>query len=452
MSEPLVSDDPLRRAEWERLELLAHLLSLGRRGESPGPEMLERLQTLQSEVDRQRKEGAGPLAADLASHLTPLEYDVLVAIAAPEAEPRLGWVFQNLQGGTNPYPTPALLQQLLALDAESSSHLYAALGDDSALRRYRLIRSEGDGAYDALKPEDGVVARLLGRPGADPAPPGSTRVALRPAWGDLVLPADRLTMMREFLHWVRLRDRVFGDWAAPEAGGPVGLFSGPSGTGKTLAAAVLATELDWPLFRVDLGRLVSKYIGETEKNLNRLFDAAHGRAMVLQFDEADALFSKRGEVKEARDRYANMEVSHLLARIESHRGPCILTTNLRTNLDAAFVRRFQVVIEFPRPDAEARAMLWSRLLPPAAPKTDDLDYELLGGAVNLSGGSIRNAALHAAFIAADAGRPIGLAETALAVWRELNKEGRDVSLSELGALAEHVPTGLPGGRSEGGAR
>lgn len=441
MIEPLVNEESLRRAEWERFELFAHILSLSRQGETPGDQVLARLRELQDEVDRQRKEGDGPLAADLAAHLTPLEYDVLIAITAPEAEPRLGWIFQNLQGNSNPYPTPALLQELLGLDAEGSKHLYAALSEESALRRHRLIRTSGDGAYDELKPEDGVVARLLGRPGADPAPPGTTRVVLEPAWEDLVLPADRETMMREFLHWVRLRDRVFGEWAAPEAGGPVALFSGPSGTGKTLAAAVIATELGWPLFRVDLGLLVSKYIGETEKNLNRLFDAAHGRAMVLQFDEADALFSKRGEVKEARDRYANMEVSHLLARIESHRGPCILTTNLRTNLDAAFVRRFQIVIDFPRPNAEARAKLWSRLLPPGAPKTEDLDLELVGRAVNLSGGSIRNAALHAAFIAADSGKPIGLPEVALAVWRELNKEGRDVSLSELGPLASSLPEG-----------
>jgi DNA polymerase III delta prime subunit len=441
VSQPLASEANQRRAEWERLELFAHLLSLGRQGETPGEQVLARLRELQDEVDRQRREGSGPLAAELATHLTPLEYDVLVAIAAPEAEPRLGWIFQNLQGGTSPDPTPALLQELLALDAETSRHLYAALAADAGLRRLRLIRAEGDGAYDALKPEDGVVARMLGRPGIDPPPPGATRVRLRPAWEDLVLPAERLEMMREFLNWVRLRDRVFGAWEAAEAGGPVALFSGPSGTGKTLAAAVIATALDWPLFRVDIGMLVSKYIGETEKNLNRLFDAAHGRAMVLQFDEADALFSKRGEVKEARDRYANMEVSHLLARVESHRGPCILTTNLRTNLDSAFVRRFQVVIDFPRPDPAARAELWSRLLPPGAPRAEELDLELVGRAVNLSGGSIRNAALHAAFLAADSGEPIGLPQVALAVWRELNKEGRDVSLSELGPLAGRLPEG-----------
>jgi SpoVK/Ycf46/Vps4 family AAA+-type ATPase len=246
-------------------------------------------------------------------------------------------------------------------------------------------------------------------------------------------------MLREFLLWVEQRSTVEEQWGGIFVGGPVALFTGASGTGKTFAAAVLASELGWPLYRVDLGKLVSKYIGETEKNLNALFDAAHGRAMVLQFDEADSLFSKRGEVREARDRYANMEVSHLLTRIEAHCGPCILTTNLRKHLDSAFARRFQAVVEFPRPAAAARAALWQRLLPPRAPRRDEVDPALLGAAVHLSGGGIRNAALHAAYVAAGEGRAIGLSHVALGVWRELTKDGRDVSLIDLGPLARHLP-------------
>ena len=295
---------------------------------------------------------------------------VLACAVAPEAEPRFGWIFQSLQPGTpQPYPTPALIQELLALDADTARHLATALAESGNLRRQGLIQMDGEDPYQALRPGPGVTARLLGRPRTESAPPGATRVTLTPSWDDLVLPPEQVTMLEEFLLWIKHRDRVFGDWGGHDCGGPVGLFSGPSGTGKTFAAAVLSTDLGWPLYRVDLGTLVSKYIGETEKNLNRLFDAAHGRAMVLQFDEADSLFSKRGEVKEARDRYANMEVSHLLARIESHRGPCLLTTNLRDNLDPAFARRFQVVVDFPRPDARARARLWERLLPPRAPRS-----------------------------------------------------------------------------------
>jgi SpoVK/Ycf46/Vps4 family AAA+-type ATPase len=160
--------------------------------------------------------------------------------------------------------------------------------------------------------------------------------------------------------------------------------------------------------------------------------------MVLQFDEADALFAKRGEIKEARDRYANMEVSHLLSRIETHRGPVILTTNLRRNLDAAFTRRLQMVVEFPRPDVDARATLWSRLLPPRAPLADGVDVAELASAVALTGGQIRNAALHAAYLAAGAAGAIGPAELALGIWREINKDGRECARSELGALAAHL--------------
>jgi SpoVK/Ycf46/Vps4 family AAA+-type ATPase len=270
-------------------------------------------------------------------------------------------------------------------------------------------------------------------------PPGTSRVRLAAGWDDLVLPGPCRQLLGEFLGWVRHRARVVERWGGADMGGPLALFSGPSGTGKTFAAAVIANALGWPLYRADLGLVVSKYIGETEKNLNALFDAAHGREMVLQIDEADALLGKRAEVKEARDRYANMEVSHLLNRIEQHRGPCILTTNLRAHLDSAFLRRFQVVVEFPRPDAAARGALWQRLLPPRAPRADDVDPAALGEAVTLTGGGIRNAALQAAYFAADADRAIELEHVALAVWRELGKSGKPLARTELGPLAAHLP-------------
>jgi SpoVK/Ycf46/Vps4 family AAA+-type ATPase len=257
-------------------------------------------------------------------------------------------------------------------------------------------------------------------------------------WNDLILPTRCITMLREFLNWVKHRETVINQWGGIDVGGPIALFTGPSGTGKTWAACVLANVLGWPLYRVDLGKLISKYIGETEENLNRLFDAAHGQPMVLQFDEADSVFGKRGEIKEARDRYANMEVSHLLARVESHQGPCILTTNLRDNLDPAFVRRFQVVVEFNRPDESARTELWRLLLPRRAPGRDTLDLSMLGRAVNLTGGEIRNAALHAAHVAAAANSAITHNHIALAVWRELAKDGRELSIRDLGALAPYL--------------
>ena len=279
----------------------------------------------------------------------------------------------------------------------------------------------------------------MGWPRLEVAPPGAVRVRQRASWQDLVLPPGRELMLREFLLWLKHRDTVVGDWGGQHVGGPVALFSGPSGTGKTFAAVVLASELGWPLYRVDLASLVSKYIGETEKNIGRLLDAAHGREMILQFDEVDALMSKRGEIKEARDRYANMEVSYMLARIEDHHGPCILTTNRRNEIDKAFTRRFQIVVEFPRPDENARAELWRMLLPPNAPRAGDVDLEFLAGAVNLTGGNIRNAALHAAYLAVDQGESISLAHLATAVWRELGKDRVRLQKADLGALAAHLP-------------
>ncbi|MFZ7127176.1 MAG: ATP-binding protein [Desulfobacterales bacterium] len=434
--EPTTTDS--LAVEWRRIELLGHILAQARHGSDASPELLDRLKEVQRQVEEVR--GNGAWAGLDALRLAPLELDVLACAVAPEAEPRLGWMFQSLQPGTpQPYPTPALLQELFALAPEETPALYAVLAESSTLRRSSLLEIEGSDPFQPVRPVPGVTARLLGRPATAGDLPGAVRIRGRAGWEDLVLPPDRFVMLREFLLWITHKTTVVHEWGGEDCGGPVALFSGPSGTGKTFAAVVLASELDWPLYRVDLGRLVSKYIGETEKNLNRLFDAAHGRPMVLQFDEADSLFSKRGEVKEARDRYANMEVSHLLARIESHHGPVILTTNLRKQLDPAFARRFQVVVDFPRPDMAARTSLWRRLLPPRAPLDVGIDMDFLGRAVNLTGGGIRNAALHAAYMAAGAGLPIGVGHIALAVWRELGKDGRELSLADLGALAPYLP-------------
>ncbi len=427
--------------EWERIGLLAHLLAESRQGRQATPELLARLQVLQGQVEENRRQGRGLIQA-AALPLSGLELDVLAAVLAPEAEPRLGWIFQNLQAGLpQPYPTMALLQELLAISAAESAQFYVVLSEAARLRRLGLIEVEGGDPFQPVRPAPGVTARLLGRPLVTPELPGAILVKIQARWADLILPPDRLTMLNEFLLWITHKAKVIHEWGGQDCGGPVALFSGPSGTGKTFAAAVLATELGWPLYRVDLGRLVSKYIGETEKNLNRLFDAAEGQPMILQFDEADSLFSKRGEVKEARDRYANMEVSHLLARIESHHGPVILTTNLRKHLDPAFARRFQVVVDFPRPEAPARTLLWQRLLPPLAPGRTELDFAFLGQSVNLTGGQIRNAALHAAYLAAGDGQRLTFRNIALAVWRELGKDGRELSKTDLGALGNFLSEG-----------
>jgi vesicle-fusing ATPase len=227
-------------------------------------------------------------------------------------------------------------------------------------------------------------------------------------WDDLVLPDGHLDLLREIVRHVRHRTQVYERWGFGERTtrglGVTALFAGESGTGKTLAAEVLAAELALDLYRIDLAATVSKYIGETEKNLRRLFDAAEASGAVLLFDEADALFGKRGEVKDGHDRYANLEVAYLLQRMESYRGLAILTTNMRSNLDRAFLRRLRFVVQFPFPDAEQRAEIWRRTFPSTAP-LDGIDAAGLAR-LTVSGGSIRAIALSAAFAAAEERTPI----------------------------------------------
>ena len=293
--------------EWERIELLAHLLIESRQGRQAANNVLERLKQVQVEVDQDRSQGKG-LAGAAGILLTVLELDILACVLAPEAEPRLGWLFQNLQPGVpQPYPTPALLQELLAIGPDEASPFYAALAPSAMLRRGNLLNLEGNDPYQPLHPAPGVTARLLGRPQLCAEVPGATLVKTRAAWDDLILPPDRVAVLHEFLLWINLKSKVVHEWGGEDCGGPVALFSGPSGTGKTFAAAVIASELGWPLYRVDLGRLVSKYIGETEKNLSVIFEEAQASNAILFFDEADALFGKRSEVKDSHDRYANTQ-------------------------------------------------------------------------------------------------------------------------------------------------
>jgi SpoVK/Ycf46/Vps4 family AAA+-type ATPase len=226
-------------------------------------------------------------------------------------------------------------------------------------------------------------------------------------WDDLVLPEVQLQSLHDIAAQVQQRAKVYGRWGFAAKGtrglGISALFAGASGTGKTMAAEVLTNHLRLDLYHIDLSQVVSKYIGETEKNLRRVFDAAEEGGTVLLFDEADALFGKRGEVKDSHDRYANIEVSYLLQRMEAYRGLAILTTNMKSVLDAAFLRRLRFIIQFPFPDAEQRVSIWERIFPTHTP-TENLDVHKLAR-LNVAGGNIRNIALNAAFLAAHAGEP-----------------------------------------------
>ena len=261
------------------------------------------------------------------------------------------------------------------------------------------------------------------------------RIEPAAAWDDLILPDSQKYTLREIVANVRQRARVYETWGFARKGtrglGISALFAGASGTGKTMAAEVLAGELRLDLYRIDLSQVVSKYIGETEKNLRRVFDAAEEGGAVLLFDEADALFGKRSEVKDSHDRYANIEVSYLLQRMESYRGLAVLTTNMKGELDPAFLRRLRFVVRFPFPDASQRARIWDRIFPDDTP-TEELDVTKLSR-LNVAGGNIRNIALQAAFLAADEGEPVRMEHLLRAAYTEYTKLEKSLTASEVGS-------------------
>jgi hypothetical protein len=274
------------------------------------------------------------------------------------------------------------------------------------------------------------ACRMLVRPRLDVL---AQRLDLKATWDDLVLPKEEKDMLQQIADQVGQRSKVYGEWGFAEKMnrglGINALFAGESGTGKTMAAEVIANALRLNLYRIDLSAVVSKYIGETEKNLRRLFDAAEDGGAILFFDEADALFGKRSEVKDSHDRYANIEINYLLQRMEAYRGLAILATNMKSALDTAFVRRLRFIINFPFPGPAERKSMWERVFP-AQTQKDTLDYDRLAR-LNLTGGSIHNVALNAAFLAAQAGTNVTMKLVLDAARAEFRKLERPVNEADL---------------------
>ena len=330
---------------------------------------------------------------------------------------------------------PERLQLWQAALGDAAQALAPAL--DQIAGQYRLGARRIQQIAAATAAGDAAALHAASRGSGHGMPGLAQRIDTQARWSDLVLPPAQQAVLRQIAAQTRHRLTVLHRWGFAGQGarglGLATLFWGDSGTGKTLGAEVLAAELDLALYRIDLSAVVSKYIGETEKNLRRVFDNAEETGAILLFDEADALFGKRSEVKDSHDRYANIEVSYLLQRMESYSGLAILTSNHKAALDPAFQRRLRFVVHFPFPDQVQREGIWRAVFPAAAPLDAGVDFARLAR-LNVAGGGIRNIALAAAFLAAEAGTTIDMAALRRATLLEAAKREKPFSDAELRGL------------------
>lgn len=409
-----------RVARESRLRQLAVLLDGILDDEAATIHAIDRLDDLQSAVFL-----TGETAPSNAIRTAPSHHDfVALSVDRVDYEARRHyWVARE---DLPPDADPATLASTFRL---SRGAIDDAMQMATASARARGDTPSADDIYDACRQQSSEELTEF-----------ATRIDPTYDWSDIVLPADTERQLREVAARLQNRGTVYADWgfaAQTSLGnGLIALFSGPSGTGKTMAAEVVANHAGLHLYKIDLASVVSKYIGETEKNLGRIFDEAADSNAILLFDEADALFGERSEVSDAHDRYANVEVDYLLQRVEEHDGAVLLTTNLESNIDDAFMRRIHLGVDFPMPDRSARAEIWRRVFPEDTPVAD-LDYDFLGR-LDLTGGNVRNVALSAAFLAASEDKPVTMAAIVRAVKREYQKNGMPIQPDEFGEYSDLI--------------
>lgn len=386
--------------------------------------------------DRRRFDGVGPFAQTVAlAGLDAAEAVVLLAAIAPYVDERFAALYGQLtdrQGVTA--LTGEVARTLAARSFKGRLDATAMLSAHGRLRANGLLTLDpSDDLSGVLVPERGLVAWLTGQPpepvvasSAFPARPLTTVHTL----DDVVLPAAARARVDDLAARIAHRDVVVDDWGFgthhDNAAGLIALFHGPPGTGKTMTAAAVAASAKLPAYLVDLSALVSKYIGETEKALAKVFDRAAREHCVLVFDEADAIFGTRTEVGDAHDRYANQEVSYLLSRVEQHPGVVVLTTNLVANVDPAFQRRIHVMVEFPEPGPVERERLWAAVAPERLPVAEGVDLSQLARRYPLTGAQIREATLDAAYLAAANGRVVTEEHLTAGIRRQYEKAGRSI--------------------------
>ena len=349
------------------------------------------------------------------------------------------WIPQNIENTFDWYPIEVKppdyferrkiwaewlgLTKLEDSDLDSIAGRYA-FSENRIIKTARHLKLTNDNGSLDLK----NVARACGIQGANRLPRYSKKISPHYTWDDLVLPNDKYQHLKEVCQTLKNKHIVYFKWdfyrkLALGRGVNI-LFTGPSGTGKTMTAEVIAADLDLDLHKVDLSSVVSKYIGETEKNLNRIFEETDSGNTILFFDEADALFGKRSEVKDAHDRYANIEINYLLQKMEEHESVIILSSNFGKNIDDAFLRRMQFTVEFPFPDKKSRELIWRKIYPVKTPLSDELNFKFLAKRINVSGGSIKNIALASAFLAAEEKTAVKMKHILNAARREYQKIGK----------------------------
>jgi ATPase family associated with various cellular activities (AAA) len=368
------------------------------------------------------------------------EVPLALDAGVPSVEER-GGLWRATLNGDGPPGGPGVSPDFLDADPAVATMGFR-LTPEQIVRAARAARLQAEAARRAVTVDDlRAGARAQNAAGLEHL---ARRIAPQVGWDDLVLPAQVVSQLRELVARVRQRDQVLDGWGlgakSSKGRGIKALFAGDSGTGKTLSAEVVAHDLGLDLYVIDLSTVIDKYVGETEKNLDRIFAEADRLNGVLLFDEADALFGKRSEVKDAQDRYANVEVAYLLQRMELFDGLAVLTTNLRSNIDEAFARRLDAIVDFPMPEDDDRRRLWEQHLRPGLPRADDVDLDFLSRAFKISGGNIRNIVLAAAFLAAEDDRAVTMADIIRATEREYRKLGHLVLENEFGPYYELVVT------------
>lgn len=306
-----------------------------------------------------------------------------------------------------------------------------------ALRQAQFAAEEKDGKITLEHLRAGCISQLDHR-----LEQKAKKVEVRYTFEDLVLPPRQMELLKEVCYRIIYRNQVYSDWGYVEqmayGKGVSVVFSGPPGTGKTMAAQVIAGKLGLELYKIDLAAVVSKYIGETERNLEEIFEEARKSQGILFFDEADVLFSKRTEIKDSNDKYSNMEAAFLLQKMEEYSGMVILATNYQQNIDEAFKRRISFLVDFPFPGREYRRKIWERAFPKALPLSSDIDLDYLARQFELSGSNIKSAAVAAAFLAAADGEKVSMKHVRQSILRELEKCGRKVAREELGIYRDMI--------------